>query len=165
MRWPIPLLLSALPALAGGTLDGRTVALNVLTYDDPAQPIFTSTGRRVVVGDGVEFGMGPEFRSDFLDVVPVVVDIRPTRVAFSYTEDGGTGQFWPAAFNGYVLRFSGGCALFEGFAIDRSQTTLPLDDDDVFAEDGALFVNVAGLDYEPGARVVVDLVVADCPMS
>lgn len=165
MRWLIPLLLSALPAQAEGTLQGREVALNVLTYDDPAAPIFSSTGRTVIVSEGVEFGMGPEFRSDFLDVVPVLVDIWPTRVSFSYTEEAGRGQFWPAAFNGYVLRFAGSCALFDRVRINRALTTLPVGEEDLFTREGALYVNVEGLDYAPGARVVLDLEVADCPMS
>ncbi len=158
-------LLSALPAVAGGTLEGRTVALNVLTYDDPDRPLLSSTGRTVTVGDGVEFGMGPEFRSDFLDVVPVLVDIRPTRVTFSYDETAGAGRFWPAKFNGYVLRFAGTCALFDAVRINRAETTLPVRDDGLFVRDAALYVNVEGLDYHPGSRLVVEVEVADCPLS
>ncbi len=165
MRAAAALLAMALPAAAGGTLEGREVALNVLTYDDPAAPIFSSTGRSVIVGAGVEFGMGPEFRSDVLDVVPVVVDIRPDRVTFRYTESAGTGQFWPAAFNGYVLRFTADCALFDAARIDRAQTTLPVGDDDLFVRDAALYVNLAGMTYAPGAAVSVELAVADCPLS
>ncbi len=38
LRPILALLLTSLPAVADGTLEGRTVTLNVLTYDDPASP-------------------------------------------------------------------------------------------------------------------------------
>ncbi len=81
------------------------------------------------------------------------------------TYPAATGQFWTAAFNGYVLRFETDCALFTGWAIDRDFTTLPVKDADIFTDRGALFINVAGLDYGPKARLAVDLEVADCPLS
>ena len=37
-------LLAAAPALAGGTLEGRLVTMNVATWDDPAAPLFESVG-------------------------------------------------------------------------------------------------------------------------
>jgi hypothetical protein len=156
-------LLCATQALAGGTLEGRTVTLNVLTYDDPARPILESIGRTVVVGPGIEFGMGPEFRTPGFDVVPVEVEIGPQRIAFSYGE--GAGQFWTAAFNGYVLRFVTDCALFERVTIDRAETSMPLTEADIRTDVGALYINVAGRDYGPKVRIVLDLVVTDCPLS
>jgi hypothetical protein len=163
MRGLLALLLSATPALAGGTLEGRIVTLNVLTYDDPARPILESRGRTVTVGAGVEFGMGPENRTPGFDVVPVEVQIGPTRIEFSYGE--GTGRFWSARFNGYVLRFDTECALFESFAIDRAATTMPVTAADIHAEVGALFINVADRVYGPEVTLALDLVVADCPLS
>lgn len=157
------LALGAAPALAGGTLEGRTVTLNVLTYDDPAAPILESRGRTVTVGEGIEFGMGPEFRTPGFDVVPVQVQIGPQRIEFSYGEEAG--QFWTAAFNGYVLRFETDCALFDGWQIDADATTMPVTEDDIHAEGGALYINVSGLDYGPEARLAVDLSVTDCPLS
>lgn len=159
----LALAVTPLPALAGGTLQGRTVTLNVLTYDDPAAPILESVGRTVTVGEGVEFGMGPEYRTPGFDVVPVQVEIGPTRIEFSYGEV--QGEFWPARFNGYVLRFATDCVLFEGVAIDPEGTTMPVAMDDIRAERGALFINVAGRAFGPGVKLALDLSVADCPLS
>ena len=146
--------------MAGGTLEGRTVTLNVLTYDDPAQPILESRGKTVVVGSGVEFGMGPEFRHPLVDVVPVQVEIGPTRIEFSYGET--EGPFLDAAFNGYVLQFAVDCALFRSVRIDQAATTMAVTLDDIRAEGGALFVNVAGRSYGPDVTLAIDFVVDAC---
>lgn len=159
----VALCVAALPALAGGTLEGRTVTLNVLTYEDPAAPILESRGRTVIVGDGIEFGMGPEFRTPGFDVVPVQVQIGPSRIEFSYGD--APGQFWTSTFNGYVLRFATDCALFEGWRIDDDATTMPVTEADIHAEGGALFINVSGMEYGPKATLAVDLSVTDCPLS
>lgn len=148
---------------AAGTLDGRVVTLHVRTWDDPANPYFNSVGRTVTVGAGLEFGMGPEYRTPDFDVVPVQVEIGPTRIEFSYP--AGEGQFWPARFNGYVLRFETECALFDGWTVDAAATTMPVTDADITTDRGALFVNVQGLDYGPDQRLAVDLSVTDCPLS
>lgn len=161
-RIALALMLAASPALAGGTLEGRIVTLNVETWDDAAQPILISVGRTVQVGAGVEFGMGPEGRTPGFDVVPVQVEILPDRIEFSYGVESGTGDFWPARFNGYVLRFAVECALIAGAKVDAAATTMPVTDADVFSDGQALFVNVAGRAYGPDARLAVDLVVTDC---
>lgn len=154
------LTLIALPALAGGTLEGRIVTLNVETWDTPGQMILQSTGRTVKVGGDVEFGMGPEFRTPGFDVVPVQVEISPTRVEFSYGAD--TGSFWATTFNGYVLRFVTDCALIEAVAVDEAFTTMQVGKADIRTDGGALFINVSGRDYGPGQRLGLDLVVGDC---
>lgn len=154
----------ASPAAAGGTLEGRLVTLYVLTYDDRAAPILESRGRTVAVDEGVEFGLGPEFRTPGFDIVPVQIEIEPARIRFSYPE-GGTGTFWPATFNGYVLRFETDCALFEAVGVNAEGTTLPMTPEDIFTDRGQLYINVAGRDYAPGATLTLDLTVADCPLS
>lgn len=148
---------------AAGTLEGRLVTFTVMTWDDPAQPYLQARGRTVEVGAGVEFGLEPEGLTGGLDVVPVTVEIGPERVELSYP--AGAGQFWAATFNGYVLRFETECALFDGWAVDREASTMPVTEADIFAEAGALYINVQGMDYGPGARLAVDLSVTDCPLS
>lgn len=162
IRAALALCLAALPA-AAGTLEGRVVTLHVMTWNDPARPFFDSRGRTVTVGPGLEFGMGPEFLTPDFDVVPVQVEIGPGRIEFSYPQ--GQGRFWPAAFNGYVLRFATDCALFDGWRVDPAATTMPVTDADIFTDRGALYINVQGLDYGPTARLAVDLSVTDCPLS
>jgi hypothetical protein len=118
-------------------------------------------GRTVTVGQGVEFGLDREGFTGGLDIVPVDVEIGPTRIELSYPK--GIGRFYEAAFNGYVLRFATDCALFENVAIDPAATTMKVTD--VWAEAGALYVNVSGLGYGPEATLALDLEVADCPLS
>lgn len=157
------LLLAAVLAApaAGGTLEGRLVTFTVETWDQRDTPYLRARGRTVMVGDGVEFGLGPEGFTGGLDVVPVMVEIGPTRIELSYP--AGRGRFFEAEFNGYVLRFAAECALFETVVVDASATTMPVTE--FWAESGSLYINVSGLDYGPEARLALDLKVADCPLS
>jgi hypothetical protein len=152
--------LLAAPA-AGGTLEGRLVTFTVETWDDRDAPLLVARGRTVTVGMGTEFGLGPEGFTGGLDVVPVAVEIGPSRIELSYPT--GLGRFYEARFNGYVLRFETDCALFEKVAVDPAGTTMKVTE--VWAETGALFINVSGLGYGPEARMALDIEVADCPMS
>lgn len=144
-----------------GTLDGRLVTFTVETWDDREAPLLVARGRTVTVGAGTEFGLGPEGFTAGLDVVPVDVEIGPTRIELSYPK--GIGRFYEAKFNGYVLRFETDCALFDKVSIDPSGTTMQ--GVEVWAETGALYVNVSGLGYGPASTLALDLEVADCPMS
>jgi hypothetical protein len=137
-------LLLALPAQAG-TLEGRLVTFTVETWDKRDQPYVQARGRTVTVGQGVEFGLEPEGLTGGLDVVPVTVEIGPTRIELSYPR--GIGRFYEATFNGYVLRFETECALFVSVAIDKAASTLPVTE--LWAEVGALYINVSGLGYGP----------------
>lgn len=152
--------LLAAPA-AGGTLEGRLVTFTVETWDYRDAPLLVARGRTVTVGTGTEFGLGPEGFTGGLDVVPVAVEIGPTRIELSYPT--GIGRFYEARFNGYVLRFETDCALFETVAVDPTGTTMKVTE--VWAETGALFINVSGLGYGPEARMALDIEVAECPMS
>ena len=150
-------------AAQAGTLKGRLVTFTVMTWDDPAMPFLEARGKTVTVGDGLEFGLGPEGLTGGLDVVPVEVEIGPTRVELTYPE--GQGNFYRAGFNGYVLRFETECALFAGWSVDRQFSTLPVQDSDIFTDKGALYINVSGMEYGPDARLAVNLDVTDCPLS
>jgi hypothetical protein len=158
------LLAVALAAPAGaGTLEGRAVSFTVAAWDDPAQPYLEPPGPTVVVGDGIEFDFAPEGVFSGLSVVPIRVEIGPARVEITYPM--AMGHFYESAFNGYVLRFETECALFSGWSVDREFTTLPLTDEDIFTDRGALFINVAGMGFGPDQRLAVDLDVMDCPLS
>ena len=117
----------------------------------------------MTVGKGLEFGMAPEYRTPGFDVVPVQVQIGPSRIEFSYGED--RGSFWAAKFNGYVLRFETECALFESVTIDTTATTMRITQADIRADVGALYINVSARDYGPETTLALDLVVTDCPLS
>jgi len=111
----------------------------------------------VVVGLGVEFATGPEFQHSDFDVVPVQVEIGPTRNEFTYSDfEGG---FHDAAFNGYVLQFEVDCALFQSARIDEGATTMRVTLDDIRTEGGALFVNGAGRSYGPDVTLALDFAV------
>jgi hypothetical protein len=159
-RWLALVALLANPVQAG-TLEGRLVTFTVETWDDREAPLLQAQGRTVTVGDGVEFGLEPEGLTGGLDVVPVTVEIGPSRIELSYPR--GIGRFYDSRFNGYVLRFETECALFENVAIDPAATTMQVTE--IWAETGALYINVSGLGYGPGAKLALDLEVADCPLS
>lgn len=144
-----------------GTLEGRLVTFTVETWDDREAPLLVARGRTVTVGAGTEFGLGPEGFTAGLDVVPVDVEIGPTRIELSYPK--GIGRFYEAKFNGYVLRFETDCALFDKVAIDPTGTTMQ--GAEVWAETGALYIDVSGAGYGPTSTLTLDLEVADCPMS
>ncbi|MGL4239307.1 MAG: hypothetical protein ACRCSW_24825 [Tabrizicola sp.] len=161
MRAAILCSLMALPVSAG-TLEGRLVTFTVETWDIREQPFVQARGRTVMVGQGVEFGLEPEGLTGGLDIVPVTVEIGPTRIELSYPRSG-IGRFYEAKFNGYVLKFETECALFEKVAIDPAGTTMKVTE--IWAETGALYINVSGLGYGPEAKLALDLEVADCPLS
>ena len=160
IRWVALAVLMAGPAGAG-TLEGRLVTFTVETWDLRESPLLVARGRTVMVGEGVEFGLGPQGFTGGLDVVPVTVEITPTRIELSYPE--GIGRFYESKFNGYVLRFETECALFESVAIDPTATTMKVTE--VWSEAGALYINVSGLGYGPASTLAVDVAVADCPLS
>ena len=55
------LLVAALTTpVAAGALDGRLVTFNVETWDLRETPLLVARGRTVTVGQGTEFGLGPE---------------------------------------------------------------------------------------------------------
>ena len=170
MRWHWTGLLACCLALfcveivlADPTLQGRLVTFNVLTYDDPAKPYLQAQGRTVQVGDGVEFGLEPEGIINGLAVVPVTVQISPRRIELEYRR--GEGLMFASVFNGYVLRFETDCALFEGVSIDSKFTNMPLLPDAIHTERGALYINMSGLAYAPGAQFALDIKIGDCALS
>ena len=160
MRWVALAAVLASPVSAG-TLEGRLVTFTVETWDVRETPLLAARGRTVTVGQGVEFGLDREGFTAGLDVVPVNVEIGPTRIELSYPK--GIGRFYESRFNGYVLRFETVCALFENVAIDPAGTSMKVTE--VWAEAGALFINVSGLGYGPQSTLALDLEVADCPLS
>jgi hypothetical protein len=157
----LALAVALVSPVEAGTLEGRLVTFTVETWDDREAPLLVARGRTVAVGQGTEFGLGPEGFTGGLDVVPVAVEIGPSRIELSYPN--GIGRFYEARFNGYVLRFETDCALFEKVAVDPAATTMKVTE--VWAETGALYINVSGLAYGPEARLALDLLVADCPLS
>lgn len=161
MMRALALALALAGPTAAGTLDGRLVTFTVETWDQREAPYLRARGRTVTVGRGVEFGLEPEGLTGGLDVVPVTVEIGPSRIELGYPR--GRGRFFEAAFNGYVLRFETDCALFEAVTVDPAGTTMPVRE--IWAETGALYINVSGLDYGPEARLALDIEVADCPLS
>ena len=115
----LALILALATPVQAGTLEGRLVTFSVETWDNREAPLLAARGRTVTVGQGTEFGLDREGFTGGLDVVPVDVEIGPTRIELSYPK--GIGRFYEAKFNGYVLRFETDCALFDKVAIDLIQ--------------------------------------------
>lgn len=143
---------------------GRGVTFQVLTYDDPAHPLFEGTVHRARIGDKPEFGLRFEGVQNELDVVPVLVDISADRIEISYAS-APPGELWPAVFNGYVLTFDHGCAVIGAARVDRGFTTLPFDNKRLRLEADVLKLNVSGLKYDKTSRIGIELDLIPCPES
>lgn len=150
---------------AAGTLEGRPVTFEAITWEDPAQPLVHAPGRTMVVGEGVEFGFAPEGIFNGLVVVPINAEIGPRRIEITYPEEAGESFFYKTVFNGYVLSFDTDCALFSGWKLDEDFTTLPIQPEDIFTKGGSIYINVSGMPFGPQHRLAVDLDVMDCPIS
>ncbi len=142
----------------------RTVTFGALAYDDPTTPIFVGERHPAVVSNGIEYGLGPEGPQNGWDVVPAIVDIRDQQIIVTYP-DTFDGTFPEPVFNGYVLDFLTDCVLFNGAAQDVANSTITLDDDAIFVEGSKLYVDLAGQNYGPKTFIVVNVDVADCPLS
>lgn len=158
------LILCTLPVQAERTLSGRSVVFSVLAYDNPDTPLFVGKRHDAVVGDGVEFGLGPEGLQNDLDVVPVLIDISATRLVISF-EATPPSELHDSEFNGYVLEFLTDCLLFQDAKLDTRVTTLPMTNADIFWKLGTLYINASGFETDEHTRIAVDFTVADCAIS
>lgn len=163
IRLAAGVMLAAQSAHAGGLMD-RTVTFGALAYDDPATPIYVGERHPAVVSDRIEYGLGPEGRQNGWDIVPAIVDIRDQQIIVTYPDTVG-GTFPEPEFNGYVLDFLTDCVLFNGAGQDLENSTITLDDDAIFVEGSKLYVDLAGQEYGPQTFIVVNVDVADCPLS
>lgn len=116
------------------------------------------------VSDTIEYGLGPEGLQNGWDIVPSIIDIRDRQIILTYPDTVG-GTFPEPEFNGYVLDFLTECVLFNGAEQDVENSTVTLAEDAIFVEGSKLFVDVGGLRYGPEVFVVVNVDVADCPLS
>ena len=151
------------PGWAGGLMD-RTVTFGALAYDDPETPIYVGERHPALVSDAIEYGLGPEGSQNGWDIVPAIIDIRDQQVIVTYP-DTVEGIFPEPEFNGYVLDFLTECVLFNGAVQDLENSTVVLDEDAIFVEGSKLYVDLAGQAFGPQTFVVVNVDVADCPLS
>ena len=142
----------------------RTVTFGALAYDDVEAPIYVGERHPAIVTNGIEYGLGPEGQQNGWDIVPAIVDIRDSQVIVTYPDTVG-GTFPEPKFNGYVLDFLTECVLFNGAGQNLENSTVVLADDAIFVEGSKLYVDVAGQDFGPQTFIVVDVDVADCPLS
>jgi len=153
-------------AFAEPTLMGRTVSLQVITYDDPSHPAFSSATHTARVIEGIEFGLARQGGQGDIDVVPLLVNIGANRIELNYSVSNvAQGSFSTAIFNGYVLNFSTDCDLFGRAHINEDLTNLPLTNDNISSGHGVLLVNVSGMQYTRQSRIVLNLDVNDCPIE
>jgi hypothetical protein len=157
-------LIFAAQSVAAGGLMERTVTFGALAYDDAAVPIFVGERHPAVVTNGIEYGLGPEGVQNGWDVVPAIIDIRDQQIIVTYP-DTVAGTFPTPEFNGYVLDFLTDCVLFNGAGQDLENSTVVLADDAIFVEGSKLYVNMSGLEFGPQTFIVVNVDVADCPLS
>lgn len=163
IRTAIALSVLAQAAAAGGLMD-RTVTFGALAYDDRDAPIYVGDRHPAVVGNFIEYGLGPEGMQNGWDIVPAIIDIRDQQIIVTYPDTVG-GTFPEPEFNGYVLDFLTDCVLFNGAGQDLENSTVELAEDAIFVEGSKLYVDMAGLDFGPQTFIVVNVDVADCPLS
>ncbi|MEM9318828.1 MAG: hypothetical protein AAGA70_07445 [Pseudomonadota bacterium] len=144
------------------TIYGAEISVQVLTYDDPAAPILVSEIYTSRIGAGPEFGLGPEGHP-FVDIVPVTLDIGDGGVTLSYDIVGRAGGFTQANFNGYILTVSPCSAIIEPQLVQAD--AIALTPDRISAVENQLFINVAGLAYQPQTRIAIGFKLAACPVS
>lgn len=150
-------------AAAGGLMD-RNVTFGALAYDDLETPIYVGERHPARVSQAIEYGLGPEGMQNGWDIVPAIIDIRNAKVIITYPETV-SGTFPAPKFNGYVLDFLTECVLFNGASQDIENSTITLAQGSIFVDGARLYVNLAGQDFGPETFVVVDVDVADCPLS
>jgi hypothetical protein len=163
IRLALSLIFAAQTVAAGGLME-RTVTFGALAYDDVAAPIFVGERHPAVVTNGIEYGLEPEGVQNGWDIVPAIIDIRDHQIIVTYPETVG-GTFPAPEFNGYVLDFLTNCVLFNGAGQDLENSTVVLADDAIFVEGSKLYVDMSGLDFGPQTFIVVNVDVADCPLS
>ncbi len=140
------------------------MTFGALAYDDVAAPIFVGERHLAVVTNGIEYGLEPEGVQNGWDIVPAIIDIRDQQIIVTYPETVG-GTFPAPEFNGYVLDFLTDCVLFNGAGQDLENSTVVLAEDAIFVEGSKLYVDMSGLDFGPQTFIVVNVDVADCPLS
>jgi len=163
IRLATAFILAAQSAAAGGLMD-RTVTFGALAYDDVDAPIYVGERHPAVVTNSIEYGLGPEGVQNGWDIVPSIIDIRDQQIIVTYP-DTVDGTFPEAGFNGYVLDFLTECVLFNGAGQDLENSTIVLDDDAIFVEGSKLYVDLGGQDFGPQTFIVVNVDVAECPLS
>jgi hypothetical protein len=163
IRLALALMLAAQTVAAGGLME-RTVTFGALAYDDVAAPIFVGGRHPAVVTNGIEYGLKPEGVQNGWDIVPAIIDIRDQQIIVTYPETVG-GTFPAPEFNGYVLDFLTDCVLFNGAGQDLENSSVVLADDAIFVEGSKLYVDMSGLEFGPHTFIVVNVDVADCPVS
>lgn len=144
---------------------GRSARFQIRTYDRPAEPYFQTQMQKAVVDGRVEFIVTEDDPAqNGLSAVPVVLDVQNRRIegAIAATLPGA---FAEAAFNGYVIELGGGCVRLDAIRIDEKETNLGLTADRVFLQDGALYINVAGLPFDEETTFAFDLDLQECLIS
>jgi len=159
----LALILAGTTAGADGLMD-RNVTFGTLAYEERDAPIFVGIRHPAQVSEAIEYGLGPEGMQNGWDIVPAIVDIRARQIVITYP-DILPGTFPEVEFNGYVLDFLTDCVLFEGAGQNLDLSTQALSEGAIFTEIGQLYIDMSGISYGPDTFIVIDVEVADCPLS
>lgn len=92
----------------------------------------------------------------------VDIDLEGRSIIYDFSNIVGPGEFAAAAFNGYVftdLSESGPVIL--GATVDRTVTTVDLEDQDLVVDGHTLRANFAGIPFDEVGFVKIDLVFED----
>ena len=113
-------------------------------------------GLSATVREGVEFsGLSDNIFPGGIIPVEVEIDITANSVLFEVPQ--GSGTFPEQDFRGYIFVDSdGSLPPIASVAIDRSATSLELDDSDINFTENSFSVNVAGSEYNAGDTIKLD---------
>lgn len=151
-------------AVAAQGLIDREVTVSVETTFAGQPPGRERPTTAYVQAEAAEFWFGGASSVDGLFIVPVFIDIGDRWLRMEYV-GSGAGDFVEAEFNGYVFDFDPGCAKLRGANVDVSQTTVLLEDTDLEVSRHSLRVDVAGLNYQDGDTIFIELKIGDCVAS
>lgn len=143
-------------------LNGALVQLVRVTEpcdSEDADPLFA------LVSDAMEFSgeRVVELKSSCSDgaEVAVSIDLQARSIIYDFSSVASPGIFAPADFNGYLFICGATTPELQGATVDRTVTTLDLDDADLAVDGHTLMVNFENLSFDERGFVKIDLAIAE----
>ncbi|MBZ8140734.1 hypothetical protein CLD22_12585 [Rubrivivax gelatinosus] len=152
-------LVHGVPAAAAG-LEGSVVTVTGYCCLAPVEPDRFTVPASAVVGAGIEFPSGSIMTLGGRELISSDVDVSPFAIELVYTTDAVAAG---GSFNGFAFDFAAlgaqriaGAVLNPASSFAAGLVGLSFDADSVF-------YSGAGLAFEPGTRVLIDVVLAPVP--
>ena len=109
------------------------------------------------VNNGFEFTRSPDSSLEDTNIVDVNIDIGADYILYEFI-DAGSGSFLESSFNGSVFSdIAGTIPPITNVTIDRTATTLGLDDSDVSFDENNIEINVEGLSFDSSTTALFNV--------